>query len=207
MVFAAFLLLCPLPQIADKAAALPAESALVSAISEKNAALSRELPSTPQPKAITDGAEIAEANSATNLSTDSSENTSSVSATILPGSPVFQPAPLKLAATHPYENARDRKIWYALVATSHSAAVLDAYSTRRALSSNQGTESNPLLRPFAHSSMMYAATQVSPLLMDYLGKRMMVSRHPLLRKTWWLPQTLGATMSFSAGVHNIGVVH
>lgn len=225
MVFASLLLLCLLPQMAGKAA-VPAQFAAVSSASEKDSSLSRELPSTPQPKAKIGAGEAAEANSSAAPSANSATNSTAApspaaansndSATtdsslspepILPGTPAFQPVALKLATTHPYENARDRKIWYALAITSHSAAALDAWSTRRALSNNDGTEGNLLLRPFAHSNMMYAATQMSPLLMDYLGKRMMVSRHPLLRKTWWLPQTLGATMSFSAGVHNIGVVH
>jgi hypothetical protein len=43
--------------------------------------------------------------------------------------------------------------------------------------------------------------------MDFLGKRMMVSQHPLLRKFWWLPQTAGASLSFVSGAHNVGVVH
>jgi hypothetical protein len=221
MVFAAFLLLCPLPQIADKAPVVPVQFAAVSSVSEKNSSLSRELPSTPQPKVKTDAEAASDPNSSANASKDSTTapsaapansnvsvttNSSLSSEAILPGTPAFQPAPLKLATSHPYEDPRDRRVWYALVITSHGAAALDAWSTRRALSNNDGTESNPLLRPFAHSSMMYAATQVTPLLMDYVGKRMMVSRHPLLRKTWWLPQSLGTAMSLSAGVHNVGVV-
>ena len=210
MVFAAFLLLCPLPQIADKAPVVPVQFAAVSSVSEKDSSLSRELPSTPQPKVKTDAEAASDPNSSANASKDSTvsatTNSSLSSEAILPGTPAFQPAPLKLATSHPYEDPRDRKVWYALVITSHGAAALDAWSTRRALSNNDGTESNPLLRPFAHSGMMYAATQVTPLLMDYVGKRMMVSRHPLLRKTWWLPQSLGTAMSLSAGVHNVGVV-
>ena len=56
------------------------------------------------------------------------------------------------------------------------ARLLGAWSTRRALSGNYGTESDPLMRPFAHSGTVYAATQVTPLLMDMIGKRAMVSR-------------------------------
>lgn len=217
MVFAALLMLCPLPQLANKAAAVSAAPALVSSFSEKDSSLSHELPSIPQPKVKTDADETPNANAS---SSSSAASASSVPANpnasaadpspsaqpIQPGS-ASQPSPLKLTAAHPYENPSDRKAWYALVVAGHSAAVLDAWSTRRALSHNVGTESNPLLRPFAHSNAMYAATQVSPLLMDYLGKRMMVSRHPLLRKWWWVPQTLGATVSFNAGIHNIGLVH
>ena len=90
--------------------------------------------------------------------------------------------------------------------TGHSAAAFDAWSTRRAISSGYGTESDPLMRPFAHSGAMYAATQVSPAIMDYLGHRMMISNHGLMRRFWWLPQAAGAGFSFGAGVHNYRVV-
>ncbi|HXE34095.1 MAG TPA: hypothetical protein VN087_09300, partial [Verrucomicrobiae bacterium] len=80
------------------------------------------------------------------------------------------------------------------------------WSTRRAVSSGYGVESNPFLRPFSHSGAMYAATQVSPLVMDFIGRRMMTSRYPMLRKMWWLPQTAGTGMSVFSGVHNVGVV-
>jgi hypothetical protein len=53
---------------------------------------------------------------------------------------------------------------------------------------------------------MYVATQVSPVLMDYLGKRMMFSQHRWVRKMWWLPQAAGTGVSLTAGVHNVGVV-
>ena len=126
---------------------------------------------------------------------------------IAPASPAFQPSPLKPAISHPHESEREKKIWYALAITSSGAATLDAWSTRRALSRNDGTEANPLLRPFAHSGMLYAATQVSPFLMDYIGKRMMVSRYRMVRRVWWVPQSAGTGVSLFAGVHNIGIVH
>lgn len=125
---------------------------------------------------------------------------------IAPATPAFQPSPLKQAISHPYESERDKKLWYALAITSSGAATLDAWSTRRALSRNDGTEANPLMRPFAHSGLLYGAIQVSPLFMDYLGKRMMVSRYHMVRRVWWVPQTVGATVSLTAGVHNIGIV-
>jgi len=43
--------------------------------------------------------------------------------------------------------------------------------------------------------------------MDFIGKRMMTSQHPFLRKIWWVPQAAGASFSFAAGAHNVGVVH
>lgn len=102
---------------------------------------------------------------------------------------------------------RQRHMWYALMITGHGAAAFDAWSTRRAITQGGGQELNPLLKPFANSGALYAAVQASPLLMDYLGRRMMTSRHPWMRRIWWLPQTAGAGMSIVSGVHNVRLVH
>jgi hypothetical protein len=123
--------------------------------------------------------------------------------------PAIQPilkAPVKPAITESYETPRQRKIWYGLMAAGHGAAAFDAWTTRRAISGNYGVEGDPLERPFAHNGAIYATTQVTPILMDYLGRRMMRSNHPLLRKAWWVPQAASASVSFSAGIHNYNVV-
>jgi hypothetical protein len=117
------------------------------------------------------------------------------------------PQPLRPAVTHPRETLRQRKMWYGLMAAGHSAAAFDAWTTRRAISGGYGQESNPLLRPFANSNAMYAATQVSPAVMDFIGKRMMTSRIGWVRKMWWVPQAMGASFSFAAGAHNMTIVH
>ena len=80
----------------------------------------------------------------------------------------------------------------------------DSHSASKERPSN--TEANPLLRPFSHSGAMYAATQVSPLVMDFIGKRMMVSEHKWIRNMWWLPQSAGTSVSLFAGVHNTRLV-
>jgi hypothetical protein len=212
MVFAALFLLCALPQTGDTAKTVSNQPALVSSISEKDSSLSTELPSMPVPRV----------NSAAPASGSNADEaaTSTSTAPVVPGAsfssesslssqPIApaNPSPLKPAISHPYESERDKKIWYALAITSSGTATLDAWSTRRALSRNDGTEADPLMRPFAHSGMLYAATQVSPLLMDYLGRRMMVSRYRMVRRVWWVPQSVGASVSLFAGVHNIGIVH
>ena len=127
---------------------------------------------------------------------------SSASAGVQP----FSDSPVRPAGGTSLETPRERNTWYALVAVSHSAAAFDAYSTRRAISGNYGVEGNPLLRPFSHSDAIYAATQVSPVLMDYLGHRMLKSHNKLLRRFWWLPQTAGASFSVGAGIHNYRLV-
>jgi hypothetical protein len=126
-----------------------------------------------------------------------------------PGSAAVQPAlsaPVKPASTESYETPTQRKIWYGLVVAGHGTAVFDAWTTRRAVSSGYGVEGDPLQRPFANSGAIYASTQVAPLIMDYLGRRMMRSRHPWVRKAWWVPQSASAAVSLTAGVHNYGVV-
>jgi hypothetical protein len=192
MVLAALLLVMSIPQVDDAAKAANVSAATVersnsstelSDSNKEDVSAIASLPSAPAPKVKTD-AEAMEPN---------------------PAAQPFQPVKPALKAMR--ETPRQRKIWYGLMVTGHSGAAFDAWSTRRAISSGYAQEANPLLRPFVHSNAIYAAIQVSPAFMDFLGKRMMVSQHPLLRKFWWLPQTAGAGFSFAAGAHNVGVVH
>jgi hypothetical protein len=60
-----------------------------------------------------------------------------------------------------------------------------------------------MLRPFAGNSSLYAVIQVAPLLMDFAGKKMMYSRHSLLRHTWWVPQSASFVSSLFCGAHNL----
>jgi len=170
------------------------------------------LPTTEQPKSpATDSPVVAKA-----VASDSVKDSAARSA--LPEAPVakseataesnsiavkpFSNSALKPAMERPVPTPRQQKLWYTFMAVGHSAAAFDAYSTRRAISGNYGTEGNPMLRPFSHSNAIYAATQVSPAVMDYVGRRMMTSSHPTLRKFWWVPQVAGAGFSFGAGMHN-----
>lgn len=190
MVFATLLLLCPTPQGDDAARVAPASnvqdaqvlSASVSESASKGSIAPAVLPSAPEPK-VTGEAEPAPLRSAA-------------------AQPFLRVRPV----TGPVETSRQRKVWYGLMALSHAGAVFDSWSTRRAISSGYGQEANPFLKPFAGSNAIYAATQVSPAVMDYLGKRMMTSPNPWVRKLWWFPQAAGASLSFGAVVHNVGVV-
>lgn len=92
------------------------------------------------------------------------------------------------------------------MAVNHGAAAFDAWTTRRAISGGYGTEGDALQRPFANSNAIYATTQVVPVLMDYMGHRMMRSEHPTIRKFWWIPQAASAGVSLGAGVHNYRLV-
>jgi hypothetical protein len=180
MVIAALLLICSIPQMDDTAKMANDSPAVASDRAAKDATLVASLPSAPAPKVKADPEPIT------------------------PAQP-FQP--VKPVFTRPRETPRQRKTWYGLALVGHSGAAFDAWSTHRAVAGGYGQEGNPLLRPFAGSNAIYAATQVSPVFMDFLGKRMMVSQHGWVRKIWWLPQTAGASISFASGAHNVGVVH
>ena len=198
MLLATILLLGALPQsgeLARSAANVAAVSVADAAVAAdaKDSGTARELPSMPKPKVAADaGADGVSVNAA--------------------GGEAVQPASMALAVqmkaayTRPRETRGQRVAWYGLVAAGHGAAAFDAYSTRLVVSGNYGTETNPFLRPFSHSSALYAVTQLSPAAMDYIGKRMMVSRDRWVRKLWWLPQAAGSGFSVFAGVHNLGVV-
>ena len=104
-------------------------------------------------------------------------------------------------------SARNKKIWYSLAFVANSAAVFDAWTTRQVITSGKGVEANPLMKPFAQSSALYPALQIGPLAADYVGLRMMHSHNPVLRRVWWLPQTMTGGLSIACGVHNLGVAH
>jgi hypothetical protein len=194
MLLATVLLLGAIPQSADVARAVANAPTEVAAEPSKDAAGARSLPSMPVAK-------NAEGDGVSSSITASAAGAEAVQ----PPRVALPIQPLRPAYTRPRETRNQRIAWYALAATGHGAAAFDAYSTRLVVSGNYGTESNPFLRPFANSGALYAATQVSPLVMDFIGKRMMVSQNRWLRRIWWLPQAAGTGFSIGAGVHNMGV--
>jgi hypothetical protein len=165
---------------------------MVSSRSKDDSSLSEPLPLAPEPKVMTD--------------TEAADALASAPAPIGPRSAPMPWAGVKPVVKRSRETAGQRKLWYALSFAGSGAAGFDAWSTRRAITGGYATEGNPFLRPFSHSSALYAATQVSPLLMDFIGKRMMVSQRKLIRRLWWLPQAAGSGVSVAAGVHNVGLV-
>ncbi|HJZ62950.1 MAG TPA: hypothetical protein VKD70_01425 [Candidatus Acidoferrum sp.] len=181
------------PSVNDSAPAVTAAESAKTDAARSDSSTTASLPNAPAPKIALDNAAAGESSS-------------------LPAEPL-QPAagvqpvkPPKYAIRTRMETPTQRVAWIGLSVLGHGTAAFDAYSTRQALSCACGTESNPLLRPFAHSNAIYAATQVSPTVMDFLGHKMMKSRSPLVRKMWWAPQAAGAGFSFAAGMHNMGVV-
>jgi len=181
MVLEALLLIVSIPRMDDAAKAVSDTPAVAADSTTKDSSSSSALPAMPTPKANAEA--------------------------IQPAAGAQPFLPVKPVYTRPRETHRQRVIWYSLAVAGHSGAAFDAWSTKRAVTGGYGQESNPFLRPFANSNAIYAATQVSPAVMDYLGKRMMVSQNRCIRKMWWVPQAAGASFSFVAGAHNVGVVH
>lgn len=196
MWLAAILLVFSVPQNGNTADEQHS-AAIVSSDSTENSSLSKPLPSAPEPKAKPD--DIAA------TATDAGVSLAAKPA-VEPRYAPLAVSPAQAFIARPYETRTQRKIWYALSFTGSGLAAADAWSTRRAISQGYGVEGNPMLRPFSHSGALYGATQVSPLVMDFIGKRMMVSQHRMLRKMWWLPQAAGSSVSTFAVVHNVRLV-
>jgi hypothetical protein len=103
------------------------------------------------------------------------------------------------------EERHKKQMWIGLGIAEHSAATFDAWTTRRAITTVGAQELNPLLKPFAGNASLYAAIQVGPVVMDYVGKKMMSSKHEWVRKMWWVPQSASFASSLFCGAHNLGV--
>ncbi len=112
--------------------------------------------------------------------------------------------PAKPERIIPVEGSHEHRNWLILSIAQHSAAAFDAYSTRQAISSG-AREDDPLMRPFAQSSAIYAAIQGGPVILDFAARRMQRSGNNLIRKTWWLPQSISTGMFLFSGVHNLHV--
>jgi hypothetical protein len=102
------------------------------------------------------------------------------------------------------EELPSRRTWLALSIAQSGAAGFDAYATRRAIE-NGAQEEDPFMRPFAGSSGIYAAIQICPIVLDYTARHMQRSENPMIRHTWWLPQTLGTGLYLFSGAHDLQV--
>lgn len=110
----------------------------------------------------------------------------------LPPPPAFRPQTETLR--------RPSRSFFILMATEHSAAGFDAWSTRQAVSQGR-IEADPLMRPFAHSSAIYGAIQVFPLGLDFVAHRMQRSSG-WTRHVWWVPQSLATATFLFSGSYN-----
>ena len=116
--------------------------------------------------------------------------------------PLVQQSP-KREAIQP--SVKEIRLWRGLVIAEHSAALFDAWSTRRSISSGNGYERNPLIKPFANSPAIYPVLQVAPLGVDFLSHRLMRSNNAFLRRVWWVPQVASVGGSLWVGARNIHV--
>lgn len=117
--------------------------------------------------------------------------------------PVVTPIkPVKPSETPVFFGTRS---WLTMTAIQHSTATFDAWSTRRSITSGNGHELNPLMKPFAGSSAIYGVIQLAPMATDYWGKRLMNSKHPTLRKLWWVPQAAGSVGFMLSSIQNLRV--
>jgi hypothetical protein len=101
------------------------------------------------------------------------------------------------------ENRRKQMAWKGLAIATSGAATFDAWTTRRAITKDGAVELNPMLKPFAGNSSLYAAIQVGPALLDFAGKKMMYSRYSWVRHMWWVPQSASFVSSIFCGAHNL----
>jgi hypothetical protein len=130
-------------------------------------------------------------------STETTEEKSAFATAMLPEPPPSRERLVKAAM-----DERSTRAWLALAFAEHGAAALDAYSTRISIG-HGNVEEDPLMKPFAHSAAIYAATQVTPFLMDIVARHMQRSENPFLRRVWWMPQSMEMGLSIFAGVHNL----
>lgn len=203
MIFAALLLLSPIPFLGDVVLPVSNATAIVDEVPNTTSPMATPKDvSAPTPVTPSEATGPSMPQPKVNIDADS---TFADPAILEPRPFAFQP--VKPAIRHGHISRNETIAWYSLMIATHTGAALDAWSTRRALSGNYGREADPLMRPFAHSWTIYLATQVTPLLMDVIGKRAMMSERPWVRKLWWVPQSAMASVSFAAGTHNIGVVH
>jgi hypothetical protein len=127
-------------------------------------------------------------------------NAPAVNAFLRPATPMTVSVKQLLA-----EERHKQHIWIGLGIAEHSAATFDAWSTRRAMTMYGAQELNPMLKPFAGNASLYAAIQVGPAVMDFVGKKMMSSKYSWVRRMWWVPQSASFASSLFCGVHNLGV--
>ena len=112
-------------------------------------------------------------------------------------------APLPALKAGPSRIRKTSSKWLLLTIAQHSAATFDAWSTRHALTAGGRYEADPLMRPFANSSALYGAIQMSPLVLDYFGHWMSHSDNTILRRMWWLPQSFATAGFLFSGSHNL----
>jgi hypothetical protein len=190
-------------QIAPVAHALP-DVALGSTVPAVKSAPSDVKPDQPKPATGSSADKAPSGSGPARLEAASletiSENSQALSTIRVPDPAPVKPVHVILPETYP------RRTWLLLSIAQHSAATFDAYSTRVAVS-NGASEADPMMRPFANSPAIYAAIQVGPAILDFAARRMQRSQNSVLRRTWWVPQTVSTGVFLFSGVHNMSIAN
>lgn len=122
--------------------------------------------------------------------------------------PMLTPQPVIKPTSNPEIKGPTRgevRLWKGLAVAEHSAAIFDGWSTRESLTSGNGYETDPLMKPFANSAAIYPMLQIGPFGADYLSHRFMRSNHAFLRRMWWVPQVASISSSMWYGARNVQV--
>jgi hypothetical protein len=94
---------------------------------------------------------------------------------------------------------RDRPVM-ALASVHAASSTWDGIETRQGLNAGYA-EADPLTRPFVHSNAaMVAAGGVEITGLAIVAHKMRESRHPVLRKTWFVWQTMPIAVHLVGGV-------
>jgi len=135
------------------------------------------------------------------VSLDPSSDSQTLSTIRVPEIQPGRPQEVTMAERRRYTRTRS---WLALSLVQHGAATFDGYSTRQSVSRGN-VEDDPMMRPFAHSGAIYAAIQAGPVALDFIARRMQHSEIGMVRRMWWVPQTVSTATFIFAGVHNLNV--
>ncbi|HTS13417.1 MAG TPA: hypothetical protein VMH00_14970 [Candidatus Limnocylindrales bacterium] len=157
----------------------------------------RNLPNAPEPN---DGGSRATVKNVSYDGGDASQNGQSFSTVRVPEINLPKDAEITSAERLP------KRTWLMLAAVQHGAAAFDAYSTRYAVG-HGAVEQDPLMKPFANSGSIYVVSQACPLVLDYVARKMQRSENGLVRKMWWMPQSVATATYLFAGVHNMHVAN
>jgi len=144
---------------------------------------------------------VEKSNSSSTLKTvayNTSQNSQSLSTIRVPEIKPTKQSDVTYAESYPSHR------WLALSALQSAAAGFDAYSTRYAVG-HGAVEQDPLIRPFAHSPSIYLVSQVCPVALDFVARKMQHSPNGFIRRMWWLPQSTSTGVYLLSGIHNMHV--
>jgi len=99
--------------------------------------------------------------------------------------------PWPASADSHVRKSAERRVWKVLTVASLGAAAADVHFTIHNLN-NGGYEKDPLARPFTNLPTPAYATfsMLGAAAADWFGWKLQRSRHPWVRRFWWVPQVV-----------------